>query len=275
MADADNDWSPEEKLEAIEQTFKEDVIESGHTEEIRNEERGCGHLQHNAAYVRSDVTHPLFSGGDVPRFVTLEEPVEYREYGDRGAIIPGWKAFPGIAFGEAYVNEGHSTSPERAITDHHERLGQRLGFGGGDHYGEIVAARAHDLLMSVGKSNWGTPEAFIEECERMGLNLKIPASPSREPPVINPMRTRCWVIHPNGAGEGRAAIIGYSVLSRTIYTTGEAATADDPDIPTYAEEWAETGRINLATPGEEIPARAEAEQPDANIGDFAEGEGDE
>lgn len=251
------------------ESFKEDVIESGHDEEIPNEERGCGYLEHNAAYVRSDVHALSAPEGTIPRFVVLEEPIEYREYSGRGAIIPGWAPFPGVEFSLAYKQEGYETSPDDDILAHLERL-RDTGFDG-DHYGEITAARAHDLLMSVGASNWPTPEAYIEECRTMGLNLKIPSGPSRDPPVVNPLRTRCWIIHPHGVEEDRAGLIGYAYLTRTIFTTGEDATADDPDIPTYAEEWAETGKVHLATPGEEIPAEPDAEaddQPDASIEDF-------
>lgn len=255
-------------------SFREDIIEGGHDETLNNTKRGCGHLQHNAAYVRSDVNHPAYSGagGDIPRFVALDDPVEYREYGDRGAIIPGWKPFPGIAFGEAYRNDNRTTTPEAAISEHHARLRERLSLNG-DHYGAITAARAHDLLMSVGASHWPDPDEYIDECRRLGLNLKIPASPNRTPPVVNPMRTRCWVVHPNGLADGRAAIIGYSVLSRTIFTAGENATTEDPDIPKYAAEWAETGRVSLATPGD--PVNPEAESPDADLGDFEDGDADE
>lgn len=251
------------------ENFREDVLESGHTEMLDNEKRGCGHLDHNAAYVRADVNHAAFSGsgGEIPRFVALDEPVEYREYGDRGAIMPGWKPFPGAAFATAYVNEGHTTTPSNAIQNHHARLAERLSFDG-EHYGELTAARAHDLLMSVGATHWQTPEGYIDECRRLGLNLKVPSSPNREPPVINPMRTRCWVVHPNGAGDGRAAIIGYAVLSRTVFTTGEDATEDDPDVPEYAREWAEVGRVNLTTPGKEVDP--EETTPDAALDDFEE-----
>lgn len=245
----------------------EDVLESGHEEEIDNRQRGCDYLQHNALYVRSDVEALSVTEGGVPRFVELDQPVEFRETGERGAIIPGWKPFPGTEFALAYRNEGYTTTPAGAITDHHDRL-KHLGFDG-DHYGEITAARSHDLLMSVGATHWQTPEDYIEECREMGLNLKVPASPNHDPPVVNPMVTRCWVIHPNGVEEGRAGIIGYAVLTRCIYTTGPNVTADDPDVPTYAEEWAETGKAYLATPGEQIPAEEdEPESPDASIGDF-------
>lgn len=245
-----------------------DVPESGHDETLPNDERGCDYLQHNAAYVRSDVQALSTPGGEIPRFVELDSPVEYRETSERGAIFPGYRHFPGVKFALAYHNEGYTTTPLDAIPDYQERI-EGLRFDG-DHYGEITAARSFDLLMSVGKTHWRTPEEYVEECRELGLNLKIPSGPSSEPPVIDPFVTRCWVVHPDGVEEGRAGIIGYAVLTRAIYTTGERATADDPDVPTYAEEWAETGKVSLATPGEEIPAD---ESPDASIGDYLDDEG--
>lgn len=260
------------------ESFAEDITEGGHEELLDNSERGCGHLKHNAAYVRSDVglSHP---DGSIPRFVELDQPVEYREYTGRGAIIPGWREFPGGEFGVAYVNEGYTTTPEDAIPEHHTRGAETLRFDG-EHYGEITTARAHDLLMSVGASHWPTPGDYIEECREQGLNLKIPAGPSQEPPVVNPLHTRCWIVHPNGLpkedAEDRAAIIGYAVLTRTIYTTGEEATEDDPDIPAYAQEWADSGKVSLATPGPEVEADDDGEYADyADIGDWDQEDDDE
>lgn len=251
-------------------SFYEDVVEAGHEEEIDNRKRGCGHLDHNATYVRSDLDALGSPEGEIPPWVTLTTPFEYREYGERGAIIPGWKAFPGVEFSLAYANSGGSTEPEGEINAHLGRLrSDRLL---GDHYGECVPARATDLLMSVGKTHWPTPGDFIEEVQTRGLNLKVPSSPNRDPPVVNPMRTRCWVIHPNGKGDDRAAIIGYAVLTRTIYTTGENATAEDPDIPQYAKEWAETGMVDLATPGPEEPAE---DDPQVSVGEFYDDDGDD
>lgn len=239
-------------------------MESGHEEEIDNTERGCGHLKHNAAYLRSDVTKLSSVSGSIPPFVKLDTPIEYREHGDRGAILPGWKPFPGVEFSLAYHNEGYTTTPVGQIEKHQRRL-EDLSFDG-DHYGDITVAQSHDLLMSVGATNWPTPEEYIEECRELGLNLKIPSSPNHDPPVVNPFVTRCWVIHPNGIEEGRAAIIGYAVLTRCIFTTGKNATGIDPDIPKYAQDWARTGKVHLATPGPEVSDEDGRTQP--GIADF-------
>lgn len=257
--------------------FYEEVVEAGHAEEMDNPERGCGHLEHNAAYVRSDVQAFSTPDGEIPRFVELDPPVEFREYSGRGAIIPGYKAFPGVEFSLAYLNsadeadEPYTTRPAGELEDHIDRL--RGDVLVGKHYGDMVPAQAVDLLMSVGETHWKEPEDYITECRKFGLNLRIPASPNKQPPIINPMRTRCWVVHPNAFPEKQksAGIIGYSVLTRTVYTVGADATEEDPDIPTYAEEWADTGRISLVTPGEPIPEEEDSVQ-DQGLSEFAGGE---
>lgn len=246
--------------------FYEDVVRAGHLEELDNKERGCGHLDHNAAYVRSDVDSLGSDDGEIPPFVELKTPIEYREYSGRGAIMTGWKIFPGVEFSLAYQNEGYGTNPPGEIDAHVQRLREDRLLG--DHFAKMTPANATDILMSVGKTHYPTPSAFVEECLERGLNLKVGSGPSNDPPVVNPMRTRCWVIHPHGIEEDRAGIIGYATLTRTVYTTGENVTEDDPDIPQYAEEWVDAGRVNLATPGPEVPAEPEDEVPETPIDEF-------
>jgi len=225
--------------------------DEGGREAIDNRERGCGHLKANACYVRSDVAALSAAGGEIPRFVELDDPVEYRENPGRGSIIPSFEHFPGNSFAAHYHADGRTTTPSDDIPDHAERL-TRLGFDG-DHYGDITSAHSFDLLMSVGKTNWETPDDFVEECRDRGLNLKIGASSNSPPPVIEPLRTRVWVIHPHGAGEGRPAIIGYAYLTRNVFTSGTKATDDDPDIPKWAEDYAKTRRdFDVVDRGEPI-----------------------
>jgi len=207
-------------------------------ESIDNRARGCGHLDPNACYLRSDLAALGSPDGDIPPFVEFDDPVEYREHTGRGAIIPGFKAFPGNSFTLHYDADGGTTTPEGDIHDHIERL-SKFGFDG-DHYADITSARSIDVLMSVGVSNYETPEEYIEECRTRGLNLKIPVSNKQEPPVVEPLRTRVFVIHPNGAGEGRPAIIGYAYVTRNVFTTGTDASQDDPDVPKWAENYAKT-----------------------------------
>jgi len=249
--------------EAVEKQLDKGRPDDGR-ETIGNKRRGCGHLKPTSAYVRTDVSALSGPGGEIPRFVELDDPVEYREHTGKGAIIPGFNAFPGNSFSLHYAADGRTTTPSGDIHDHIERL-SRYGFDA-EHYGKITSARSIDILMSVGKTNWETPEDFIDECIDRGLNLKIPTSDRQEPPVVEPLRTRCWVIHPHGAGEGRPGIIGYSYLTRTVFTTGTKATADDPDIPAWAEDYAAAGKMEVVDRGEPIPADDDA--PSTTLEDF-------
>jgi hypothetical protein len=220
-------------------------------ETIDNRARGCGHLQPNACYVRCDLAALSAPDGEIPPFVELKDPVEYREHTGRGAIIPGYKGFPGTSFLKHYIADGRVTAPPGDVDDHIDRLG-RFGFDG-DHYADITSTRAIDLLMSVGKSNYDTPEEYIDECRDRGLNLKIPVSGSQDPPIIEPLRTRVFVIHPDGCGEGRPGIIGYAYVTRNVFTTGTKATEDDPDVPGWAEDFAATrDDFDLVDRGEPI-----------------------
>jgi len=248
-------------------------------ETIDNKERGCGHLKPNAAYVRCDVSALSAPDGDIPRFVELDDPVEYKEYTGKGAIIPGYRPFPGNAFSLHYIADGGTTTPSDDIPNHIDRL-SRFGFDG-SHFGDITSTRAIDLLMSVGKSNWETPEDYIDECRERGLNLRIPVSSKQQPPVIEPLRTRVWIIHPHGAGENRPAIIGYSYLTRCVFTTGTRATPDDPDCPQWAVDFAKTGRLDIVDRGEPISdddATAKAHKAlsdfDGDTGDDTTDDGD-
>jgi len=207
-------------------------------ESIDNRERGCGHLKPNACYIRSDLAALGAPDGEIPPFVEFDDPIEYREHTGRGAIIPGFKAFPGNSFLKHYRGDGRTTTPKGDIDDHFDRL-DRHGFDG-DHYADMTSTRAIDVLMSVGVSNYESPDEYIEECRTRGLNLKIPVSNNQAPPVIEPLRTRVFVIHPHGCGENRPGIIGYAYVTRNVFTTGTKATGDDPDIPKWAENYAST-----------------------------------
>jgi hypothetical protein len=99
------------------------------------------------------------------------------------------------------------------------------------------------------------------------LNLAIPASKSQAPPVIRPLRTRAWVIHPHGLGDDRPAIIGYAYLSRVVYASGANATDTDPCVPGYVEDWAECGKVDIVDRGEPVPA--EADSPSETLKTFA------
>jgi len=227
-------------------------------ETVDNRKRGCGHLNANACYIRCDLAALGSPDGDIPPFVEFDDPVEYREHTGRGAIIPGFKAFPGESFTLHYAANGGTTTPAGDVAAHIDRL-QRFGFDG-DHYAEITSARSIDILMSVGVSNYQSPDDYIEECRTRGLNLKMPVSSNQEPPVIEPLRTRVFIIHPDGCGDGRPGIIGYAYVTRNVFTTGTKATQDDPDVPGWAADFAKTrDDFDLVDRGEPI---GEDESPD-------------
>jgi len=257
-------------IEAVNEQLDEGRPDNGR-ETIDNKRRGCGHLKPNACYVRCDVAALSAPDGEIPPFVELDEPVEYREHTGKGAIIPGYLGFPGNSFDKHYVADGRSTTPAEEIDAHHNRL-LRFGFDG-VHYGDITSAQATDLLMSVGKTHWETPDDFIQECRERGLNLKIPVSDRQEPPTVEPLRTRCWVIHPHGCGEDRPGIIGYSYLTRTVYTTGTKASQDDADIPAWAANYAAAGKFDVVDRGEPIPD--DDDQPSTTLEDFDIGDVDD
>lgn len=250
--------------EAVSDTLEQGVDDG--RESIDNRERGCGHLDANACYVRTDVSALSADGGEIPRFVRLAEPIEYKEHTGHGAIIPGYKSFPGNSFLKHYNADGRQTTPAGDIDDHFDRL-ERHGFDG-DHFGEITSCHATDILMSVGVSNYATPDDYIDEARERGLNLKIPASSRQSPPVIEPLRTRCFVIHPNGCGDGRPGIIGYAYLVRNVFTTGSQSTEDDPDVPSWAEDYDTTrDDFDIVDRGEPIPADGTVDDAQSTLQD--------
>lgn len=233
-------------------------------ETIDNRERGCGHLDPNACYVRSDTAALSAPDGDIPRFVRFDDPVEYREHTGRGAIIPGYKPFPGDSFTKHYAADGRTASPPGDIDAHFDRL-DRHGFDG-DHYADITSCHATDILMSVGTTNYATPDEYIDEARDRGVNLKIPVSDRQAPPVIEPLRTRVFVIHPHGCGDGRPAIIGYAYLTRNVFTTGTQASADDPDVPGWAADFADTrDDFDIVDRGEPVGADEEIDDAQTTL----------
>lgn len=251
----------------------DDARDGDGRESIDNRQRGCGHLRPRSCYIRSDLSALGAPDGEIPPWVTLDDPVEYREHTGRGAIIPGFKAFPGNSFLAHYQADGHTTTPSGDVDDHFDRL-RRYGFDG-DHYGDITSTRAIDVLMSVGESHWDTPEDYIDETRERGLNLKIPVSNSQDPPVIEPLRTRVFIIHPNGCGDGRPGIIGYAYVTRNVFTTGTEATADDPDIPQWAEDYAEVrDDFDVVDRGEPVDVDEMVDESQTTIGNVVGTDGD-
>jgi hypothetical protein len=227
---------------------------------VRNEERGCGFLEHGKAYLRSP---PASAAGHLPAFVEFSPPVPYLER-DK---FRGYEFFPGIQFelsvtGGLGVYEGArydvdptsppelrspdevredapegvpsfdgltTTDPVGEVHRHVKRLS--LTEAGGNHAGEVPAFKSHDLYQHIGASYYETPEEFIDEVRRQGLSKAIPASESHEPPRVNPGRTRLFLVHPNATAENEPGVIGYVYLHRTIYTETKSG-----EIPAWVQE---------------------------------------
>lgn len=237
-------------------------------ETVENKERGCGHLKHGKAYLRSA---PAGGSGHLPAFVRFDPPVPYLER----KKFRGYEFFPGVPFelsvtGGVGLFEGTGydpdpeeppelRSPEEVRSDMphgvpstegltetdpagevHRHI-KRLTLTGpeGEHAGDIPAFRSHDLYQHIGASYYPTPEEFIEEVEEQGLSKAIPVSSSQEPPRINPGRTRLFLVHPEGVDEDTAGVIGYVYLHRTIYTEDKSGR-----FPAWAKEKAE-GRSDM------------------------------
>jgi hypothetical protein len=161
---------------------------------------------------------------------------------------------------------GFTTDPPLEINRHLRRLETDAegGGDGGSHLGEMRVARAHDLLMHVGKSYYHEPQDFIEECRAQGLSKAIPVSEHQQPPVINPGRTRVFLIHPRACPAGHdedgnpvytAGLIGYCYVTRCVYTGVD--TGAGTDWPEFAKQYAENGLCDLVKIGERVSKASE------------------
>lgn len=263
--------------------FGESTFENGE-ETLNNEERGCGFLEEGKGYLRSDIS---MAGGELPSMVDIPEEIRipYKEEHFRT-----WKQFPGVQFELALNERASDLDPEESaamefvsalskggyhdgeLWEHLKRLAGSAypldaGTGGSDHCGTMRVAQAHDLIMWAGETYYPHPEDFIEETKSRGLNKAISLSTRNPPPVINPGKTRLWVIHPKGIDnypetdeeeleemgveeEERytPAIIGYAYITRTIYTRDA-----DGRIPDYIQNWEATDRLDVVDTGREVP----------------------
>lgn len=236
-------------------------------EELPNPERGCGFLKHGKGYIRADVG----PDGSLSAFVEFETPIPYKE-----GTLRSYQRFPGIAF-ELSVQDDFPTDPEGEVHDLIDRLDNSM--VGKDHFGKMVTAYAHDLLMWVGGTYYDTPGQFITEARQFGLNKGIPVSKKQGPPPIHPGQTRCFVVHPRALEvydadgdnpfdedtrvpydegpddadpvEHVPGIVGYSYLTRVVWTTPK-----DGDIPKWAKEYEDTGKIDIVDVGEQVPAES-------------------
>jgi hypothetical protein len=263
--------------------FPESEFADDGEEILNNEERGCGHLDEGKGYLRSDVAGP---GGNLPPMVEIpsEMRIPFKEEHFRT-----WKTFPGIQFELALIEEAAGLDAESAspmeyvaaikngghhggeIWEHLKRLAGSAhpldaGMGGSDHYGTMRVAQANDIIMWVGETYYPQPEDFIEEAQERGLNKAISMSTRNPPPVINPGKTRLFLIHPKGIDNYpekdeeeldemgieeddryTSAIIGYAYITRCIYTEDA-----DGRIPDYIERWEAANDLDVVSVGREI-----------------------
>lgn len=219
--------------------------------QISNKERGCGHLKADATYLRVD-PDLISEDGVLPLFVEFETPIKYKEDHFRG-----WKHFPGIQFEQKHRDKIEISHPDE-LDLHLERLRDDELFG--NHAGQRRCTYAHDLLMWIGESYYSTADEFIEEAKTMGANKRIP---SNNPPVIDPGRTRVFLIHPKAVNDEHAGIIGYFYPTRVVHTLDE-----DGEVPEKIKDYE---RKNLV----EVVERGPEEDKHENLQDFQSQEGEE
>lgn len=244
---------------------------------LPNPERGCGYLKEEKGYIRTDpVRDP---DGDIPTFVTFDQPVPYKE-----GTLRSYQQFDGLAF-QRSLDDDFQTIPEDDVSNLWERL---EGSEDGDHWGEITTAFAQDMLMWVGETYYEDPAEYVEECRKYGLSKAIPVSKRQGPPAINPFHTRVFLVHPTAyrvyeqttetesdgetvestekvrvsyldddrLGDDDAddpvktvpGVIGYSYLTRVVWTAPE-----DGDIPKWAQQYEDTGQLEIVDMGDPVP----------------------
>jgi len=263
--------------------FPESTFDAEGNEVLNNEGRGCGHLDEGKGYLRSDVAG---EGGNLPPMVEIPsgQRIPFKEEHFRT-----WKTFPGVQFELSLIEEAAGIEPEGAspmeyvsalksggwsegeLWEHLKRLSGSAhpldaGKGGSDHYGTMRVAQANDIIMWVGETYYPHPEDYIEETKKRGLNKAISMSTRNPPPVVNPGKTRLFLIHPKGIdnypeeteeeldemGIGEddrytPAIIGYAYITRCIYTEDA-----DGRIPDYIQRWEAADDLDVVSVGREI-----------------------
>ena len=257
---------------AINQTAEDE------TEALPNPERGCGYLKDGKAYLRADVG----VDGDLPAFVEFDQPIPFKEDRKRS-----YKQFPGIQFEMSVTGDAGltTTTPPNEIQNHLDRL--MADRPTGTTAGEMVSFHSHDLLMSVGKTHYETAEEFATEAKYHGVNKAISVTSGNEPPVVNPGRTRLFLIHPRAVevtvteteeqevekteevelptGEVKTVsytetemvevekteyvpgVFGYTYLTRVVYTEDA-----DGNVPKYIQDYEATGSLDVVKTGEPV-----------------------
>lgn len=202
----------------------------------QNPKRGCGHLKHGKGYVRSAP-----GALDLPAFVEVEPRLPFKE-----GHFRGYRHFPGYQF-EMAVMDRVDFHPRSIVK---QDFGRMFGIAEGDHIGEMDVARAHDLIMWVGKTYYD-PDEFIEEVRTLGLSKAIPVSKNQEPPTIVPGWTRCWCLHMEAIDGDRPGLLGYAPVGEVVYTEN-----GDGSVPAWAQDMAATGKMVVAKVGDEVSAEA-------------------
>lgn len=201
-------------------------------EVIENKERGCGFLENDKVYLKSE----FHKQGELPPFIRLHNPLPFKE-----GHFRGYKMFPGIRF--ELINQLEYNYPEE-WEDHIDRLKNHEELG--EHMGEMKSATTHDLIMWVGESYYSQPEDFIGECLEQGLNKAIPVSKKNKPPTIDEGRTRVFILHPNATEDDEPGLIGYSYITRIVYTRPE-----DGNVPKWAQDYSKAGYFDIVDAGPE------------------------
>jgi len=269
-------------------------------ETIPNKERGCGYLKAGNSYIRCDAS-TFGSDGVLPGFVVFTDgegslhPVPYKESLPRGYETINGSNFLAAAEverevkclypGDQDAEESHAEAHQRALENMADRgvypsadhapaseLARHMdrmavdGFGGQKHWGSITAANSKDLVMRVGKSYYDEPWDFIDETLELGLNKGISVHSNKAPPTIQPGRTRVWLIHPHACGEDMPGVIGFCYLTRTIYTRDK-----DGEIPSYAEDYADAGKMDVVDIGKPEPLDDDEERDYDDIAEAHQG----
>jgi len=172
-------------------------------ETIPNPKRGCGHLKDDSMYLRAEPGDM----GILPQFVSFVQPIPYDGQHFRSA-----KKFNGLLWD--MMNQCR-TDPIMELTEYLKRINGHLVDKHIIPIGYDLSAKAFDLLMWVGKDYYPQPSDFINECKKHGICKRIKKGAA---PAIFPGFTRLFIIHPHGHGEDQPAVIGYSYLTRAIYT---------------------------------------------------------
>lgn len=280
------------------------VNEETGREVIPNKERGCGFLQPNKAYIRSDASR----FGALPAFVKFTEPVEpekfidefaYKEGEPRGwmkidstkfelahqddiryELLPKSYTEEGIAFLIAASDseyEDREDVPDSEIERHLDRL--RWYDEDEDQLGSMKTWQAHDIMMRVGASHYPEPEDFIQECVTQGLNKAIASGSNTPFPKVVEGRTKLYVVHPNALEyevdaeddpevEADTKTVRKQGVIGYVYLTRVIYTEDeDGKVPDWMKEREQAkDYVDIVEIGEKIPE--EEDRPEQELENF-------